>query len=162
MDGFSQDPTCSNNILDFLIQWDCQGPPIKGPLYLVSFPYYSHTVRETYHKEVPLLGVPGITLDIPCPCQTFICAPCPSRRVIGVVIFLHVVVWFVQLVVSCRFIFHRLWWLWKGAPHLLVRTLEEFSAMSPDHGPSISRALFKLMWRDVDHALFWIEAMTKE
>lgn len=74
MDGFSQDPTCSNNILDFLIQWDCQGPPIKGPLYLVSFPYYSHTVRETYHKEVPLLGVPGITLDIPCPCQTFICA----------------------------------------------------------------------------------------
>ena len=44
-----------------------------GPL-MVSFPYYSHTapiripkdmgiVWEDYHKGVPLLGVPGITLD---------------------------------------------------------------------------------------------------
>ena len=160
MDGFSQDPTCSNNILDFLIQWDCQGPPIKGPLYLVSFPYYSHTVRETYHKEVPLLGVPGITLDIPCPCQTFICAPCPSRRVIGVVIFLHVVVWFVQLVVSCRFIFHRLWWLWEGAPHLLVRTLWVFRHVPRPllhlKGPAKSA----MTW--CRSRSFWIEAMTKE
>ena len=41
---------------------------------MVSFPYYSHTFRdscgsgmgivwETYHKGVPLLGVPGITLE---------------------------------------------------------------------------------------------------
>ena len=41
---------------------------------MVSFPYYSHTtpiripkdmgiVWEAYHKGVPLLGVPGITLD---------------------------------------------------------------------------------------------------
>ena len=46
-----------------------------GPLKMVSFPYYSHTtpirirkdmgiVWETYHKGVPLLGVPGITLEI--------------------------------------------------------------------------------------------------
>ena len=42
---------------------------------MVSFPYYSHStpiripkdmgiVWEAYHKGVPLLGVPGITLDI--------------------------------------------------------------------------------------------------
>ena len=42
---------------------------------MVSFPYYSHTtpiripkdmgmVWEAYHKGVPLLGVPGITLDM--------------------------------------------------------------------------------------------------
>ena len=42
---------------------------------MVSFPYYSHTtptripkdmgiVLEAYHKGVPLLGVPGITLEI--------------------------------------------------------------------------------------------------
>ena len=41
---------------------------------MVSFPYYSHIFRdsygngmgivwEAYHKQVPLLGVPGITLD---------------------------------------------------------------------------------------------------
>ena len=40
---------------------------------MVSFPYYSHIFRdsygngmgivwEAYHKQVPLLGVPGITL----------------------------------------------------------------------------------------------------
>ena len=54
-----------------------QDPRINGifgdPL-IVSFPYYSHTtpiripkdmgiVWEAYHKGVPLLGVPGITLD---------------------------------------------------------------------------------------------------
>ena len=42
---------------------------------MVSFPYYSHIFKdsygngvgivwEAYHKGVPLLGVPGITLDI--------------------------------------------------------------------------------------------------
>ena len=33
---------------------------------MVSFPYYSHTgmVWEASHKGVPLLGVPGITLDL--------------------------------------------------------------------------------------------------
>ena len=45
-----------------------------GPLYGKRDPYYSHTtpiripkvmgiVWEAYHKGVPLLGVPGITLD---------------------------------------------------------------------------------------------------
>ena len=49
------------------------GTPNNGPL-IVSFPYYSHTtpiripkdmgiVWKAYHKEVPLLGVPGITLE---------------------------------------------------------------------------------------------------
>ena len=44
-----------------------------GPFF-GKFPYYSHTTPiripedmgrgwETYHKGVPLLGVPGITLD---------------------------------------------------------------------------------------------------
>ena len=48
-------------------QWDFQGPPIMGPPY----PYSSHTILiripkdlgvvwETYHKGVPLLGVPGL------------------------------------------------------------------------------------------------------
>ena len=48
-----------------------QGPPVVGP----PFPYYSHTtpiripkdmeiVWEAYHRGVPLLGVPGITLGI--------------------------------------------------------------------------------------------------
>ena len=43
---------------------------------MVSFPYYSHStpiripkdmgiVWEAYHKGVPSLGVPGITLEIP-------------------------------------------------------------------------------------------------
>ena len=42
---------------------------------MVSFPYYSHStpiripkdmgiVWEAYHKGVPSLGVPGITLDL--------------------------------------------------------------------------------------------------
>ena len=42
---------------------------------MVSFPYHSHIFRdsygsdmgivwEAYHKGVPLLGVPGITLDV--------------------------------------------------------------------------------------------------
>ena len=41
---------------------------------MVSFPYYSHIFRDSYgngmgivweasHKQVPLLGVPGITLE---------------------------------------------------------------------------------------------------
>ena len=52
---------------------DFQGPPTMGPLY-GKFPillplrdsYGSSMgiVWETYHKRVPLLGVPGITLDI--------------------------------------------------------------------------------------------------
>ncbi len=57
-------------------QWDFQGPPKDmGPPYDGKRdPYYSHTtpiripkdmgmVCEAYHKGVPLLGVPGITLE---------------------------------------------------------------------------------------------------
>ncbi len=40
-----------------LYQWDFQGPPIMGP------PKDMGMVWEDYHKGVPLLGVPGITLD---------------------------------------------------------------------------------------------------
>ncbi len=66
--------TCIGMEVKYIIyQWDFQGPPIMGPL-IVSFPYYSHTtpiripkdmgiVWKAYHKGVPLLGVPGITLE---------------------------------------------------------------------------------------------------
>ena len=50
-----------------MCQWDFQGPLIMGPPYgklPILFPYGSMgIVWEAYHKGVPLLGVPGITLD---------------------------------------------------------------------------------------------------
>ena len=54
-------------------QWDFQGPPSTGPLngkFPILFPFRNSygsgmgIVWETYHKGIPLLGVPGITLDI--------------------------------------------------------------------------------------------------
>ena len=56
-------------------QWEFQGPPRTWDPLMVSFSYYSHTIPiripkdmgmvwEDYHKGVPLLGVPGITLDL--------------------------------------------------------------------------------------------------
>ena len=47
-------------------QWDFQGPPIMGPLthnVPIKIPKDMGMVWEAYHKEVPLLGVPGITLE---------------------------------------------------------------------------------------------------
>ena len=63
--AFSQNRPTISGIFRDPQQWDP---------FMVSFPYYSHTtpiripkdmgiVWETYHKGVPLLGVPGITLD---------------------------------------------------------------------------------------------------
>ena len=63
--------------MDTINQWDFQGPSIMGPPYgklPILFPYHSHIFRdsygngmgivwEAYHKGVPLLGVPGITLE---------------------------------------------------------------------------------------------------
>ena len=60
--------------LSFTIwQWDFQAPPIMGPSYgklPILFPYHFHIfqdsygiVWEAYHKGVPLLGVPGITVE---------------------------------------------------------------------------------------------------
>ena len=54
----------------YLYQWNFSGTPNIG----TPFPYYSHTapiripkdmvmVWEAYHKAVPLLGVPEISLD---------------------------------------------------------------------------------------------------
>ena len=51
-------------------QWDFQGPQQWDPLGPILFPYTPiripkdmGIVWEAYHKGVPLLGVPGITLD---------------------------------------------------------------------------------------------------
>ena len=58
----------------FLFHWDFQGPPKIGtpwaPYYSqIPLPFsnperYGNSMGPAYHKGVPLLGVPGITLDL--------------------------------------------------------------------------------------------------
>ena len=68
---------------------------------MVSFPYHSHIFRDSYgsgmgivweasHKGVPLLGVPGITLehgDIPASYMSF--PDCKKQRYVGLVVMDH-------------------------------------------------------------------------
>ena len=70
-------------------QWDFQGPPIMGPpcgKFPIPFPYGSGMgiVCEAYHKGVPLLGVPGITLDIICDEHLIFCKyPCWTTDIVS-------------------------------------------------------------------------------